>query len=406
MIRLHVFVTLPGGESVLAGDLVVADPDDRGALTGQFRYSGEFLGHPEAFPLDPLRLPLAEGIFDANRPQAGVHGAFEDSLPDDWGRRILVRRYRLGRTEQRVPNLLRVLGAKGLGALSFSDADVLPSVRPQGVASRHLVDLLRLAETFERSEAGADEELALLFQAGSSPGGARPKVVVEESGQAWLAKFPSVRDRVDVVRLEAATMALAGRAGVDVAPTRLEPCGIRDILLVERFDVTPAGGRNHVVSMQTLLGADGHYSSSYRDLAEVVRRISAAPGADLLKLYRQMLFHAVIGNTDDHLKNFCMLHGATGWRLSPAFDILPNIGGNREHVLRMGNDYLAPGRAVLLAEAKFFGVKRTARAAELIDETMEVVRGWRTLFAEIGVPDADCQVLAPDIEGRLARISG
>jgi len=33
----------------------------------------------------------------------------------------------------------------------------------------------------------------------------------------------------------------------------------------------------------------------------------------------------MIGNTDNHLKNFLMLHDETGWRLSPAFDLVPNI---------------------------------------------------------------------------------
>ncbi|MBU3914124.1 HipA domain-containing protein, partial [bacterium] len=53
----------------------------------------------------------------------------------------------------------------------------------------------------------------------------------------------------------------------------------------------------------------------------------------LRMLYRQMVFNVMIGNTDDHLKNFCMLHNDEGWKLRPAFDLVPNIGFNREHVL-------------------------------------------------------------------------
>jgi len=93
MIRLDVWLTLPSGESVKAGTLVVADSDSaRGErLQGQFRYTPEYLEHPEAFPLDPLNLPLSAETFDANRPRAGVHGVFEDSLPDDWGRKQIGR---------------------------------------------------------------------------------------------------------------------------------------------------------------------------------------------------------------------------------------------------------------------------------------------------------------------------
>jgi len=53
--------------------------------------------------LDPLHLSLSAELFNADLPHAGVHGVFEDSLPDDWGRRLLVRRYKLGRKDQRIP---------------------------------------------------------------------------------------------------------------------------------------------------------------------------------------------------------------------------------------------------------------------------------------------------------------
>jgi serine/threonine-protein kinase HipA len=61
-----------------------------------------------------------------------------------------------------------------------------------------------------------------------------------------------------------------------------------------------------------------------------------------------MVFNIMIGNTDDHLQNFIMLHDDSGWRLSPAFDLLPNIGFNQEHVLRIGMNTLPPNAAALL----------------------------------------------------------
>jgi serine/threonine-protein kinase HipA len=39
---------------------------------------------------------------------------FEDSLPDDWGRRILTKRYQLNREDQRVPQLLGLLKGDGM----------------------------------------------------------------------------------------------------------------------------------------------------------------------------------------------------------------------------------------------------------------------------------------------------
>ena len=127
---LTVWLTLPASEVVKAGELAIGDPDARGALDGQFRYTPEYLENSEAFLLDPLHLPLSADIFDADRPHAGIHGVFEDSLPDDWGRRLLVRRYKLGRKDQRIPQLLRLLGNHGLGALSYAEEGRRNAGRP------------------------------------------------------------------------------------------------------------------------------------------------------------------------------------------------------------------------------------------------------------------------------------
>ena len=92
--------------------------------------------------------------------------------------------------------------------------------------------ILEEAERFERGEA-TDDEIAALLRAGSSPGGARPKALVcdEATGVQYLAKFPSVKDAVNVVRIEAASLSLARKAGLVVPDTVLSPCGDRDVLI-------------------------------------------------------------------------------------------------------------------------------------------------------------------------------
>jgi serine/threonine-protein kinase HipA len=403
MIRLDVWLTLPSGESIKAGALIVSDSDlVRGGLQGQFRYSPEYLEYPKAFPLDPLHLSLSMETFDADRPREGVHGVFEDSLPDDWGRRLMIRRHKLSRNEQRVPNLLRLLGNQGLGALSYVEGG-RPGLKTTGVSCRHLQELALLAQKFEQEPATADDnELSLLFQAGSSPGGARPKALVEDDKGAYLVKFASDRDQLDVVSLEAAAMELSRRAGIETAETKIFALGTtKKCLLVKRFDINAAGGHNHLISMQSLLKADGYYYAGYRDLAEVIKHISSQPGHDLHKLFRQMVFNIMIGNTDDHLKNFIMLHDDAGWRLSPAFDLLPNIGFNQEHILRIGMDTLPPNAETLLVEAKHFGIKRRRQAMEVITEIHEAVLKWPKVFSICNVPEKDAVRIGNDIGRRL-----
>ncbi|MDO8946209.1 MAG: HipA N-terminal domain-containing protein [Desulfocapsaceae bacterium] len=219
--KLNVWLTLPTGEILKARELEIKVPDSGGALQGQFRYALQFLADPSAFSLDPLHLPMAAESFDADRPHSGVHGVFEDSLPDDWGRRLMARRYRLGRAGQRVPHLLQLLGSQGLGALTYAESEIPPALSAEP-SCRHLSELAILAEKFEKdSTSTADDELSLLFQAGSSPGGARPKTLVADKGRSYLAKFASTKDRLDVVSLEAATMELARRSGLETAETSL-----------------------------------------------------------------------------------------------------------------------------------------------------------------------------------------
>lgn len=226
MIPLDVWLTLPSGECIKAGAMIIGDPDPAsGGLQGQFRYAPEYLEHPQAFSLDPLHLSLTVETFDADRPREGVHGVFEDSLPDAWGRRLMVRRHKLSRNEQHVPNLLRLLGSQGLGALSYVE-EGRPELKTTGVSCRHLQELALLAQKFEQEPATAvDNELFLLFQAGSSPGGSRPKVIVTDEKGAYLVKFASYRDQLDVVSLEAAVMELGRRAGIETADTELFPLG-------------------------------------------------------------------------------------------------------------------------------------------------------------------------------------
>lgn len=298
---------------------------------------------------------------------------------------------------------IKALGNRGLGAFGYVE-EGRPELKTTGVSCRHLEELSLLAQKFEREPATVtDNELSLLFQAGSSPGGARPKALVKDEKGAYLAKFASVRDRLDVVSLEAAAMELGRRAGIETADTMLIPLGATiKCLLVKRFDINEAGGRNHLVSMQ-LLKADGYYNAGYRDLTDVIRHISSQPGHDLQRLYQQMVFNIMIGNTDDHLKNFIMLHDDNGWRLSPAFDLTPNIGFNREHVLRIGLDTWPPNTETLLAEAKYFGIKRRQQAMEIIEEIHGAVSKWPKVFSKYNVPEKDAESIGKDIEQRLKK---
>jgi len=402
MQKLNVMLTLPGGGHLFCGEIFTTTPDARGRIQGSFRYIKEYLSSPDAFSLDPVHLPLGAAEIEADRPQ-GIHGVFEDALPDDWGRALLSAKYHIPRAEQTVPNLLKFLGTSGLGALSFYSGKDKAYVDP----SAGIHDLSRMLEAALNFDAGLpvdENDLNALFICGSSPGGARPKALIKDNdGRQWIAKFPRLNDRYHVEAIEAGTLCLAVNAGLNVPGFSIRKAGNRSVLLVERFDMTPSCGRNHMISMQTLLGADGYYNMSYSDMFVIINKFSSKPRKDTDALFRQMVFNAAISNTDDHLKNFAMLYTESGFGLSPAYDLVPDIYHNREHRLSFpqGAGTLPPGRKLL---ERIGNVYKVSNPGRIMDDIYQSVSRWQEVFEEYHVPEKDILRLEPAISRGLSRL--
>lgn len=398
MKRIHVWVTLPDGIRLPAGDMVCEGPDARGRMSSEFRYHRQYLDHSKAFPLDPVSLSLDMNPFVCDRT-GGVHCVFEDSLPDDWGRNLLVRKAGLERREWTIPNLLLALGSSGLGALSYT-REGPPELLRADADLFSLKDLLHIALRYDAGEPIPDDEMTMLFHAASSPGGARPKALVaDDTGVQWIVKFPSRQDRLNMVTIEAATMALARQAGLHVSETKMMSCARRKVLLIKRFDIS-GPGRRHMISMQTLLCAEGVYRFGYHDLFEIIRKYSFQPEIDITNLFSQMAFNALIGNTDDHLKNFTMLHDDHGYFLSSAYDLMPDTADRREHVLHFNGNYIAPGHNELKRIGK---MEKISGASGIVDRVSETLAKWQSVFESFAVPKADIARLAWSIERRLAK---
>ena len=158
-----------------------------------------------------------------------------------------------------------------------------------------------------------------------------------------------------------------------------------------------------MISMQTLLDADGYYNLSYSDMFLIINKFSSKPRKDTDALFRQMVFNAAISNTDDHLKNFAMLHTEFGFCLSPAYDLLPDIYHNREHRLSFpqGAGTLPPDRKILERIGHVYKVSNPVR---IIGDIYQSVSCWQDVFEEYDVPQKDIQRLEPAISRGLSRI--
>jgi serine/threonine-protein kinase HipA len=365
----HIFVWVRRPERTirLVGELATTAPDrNSGRFESEFEYTRAWASEAGAFALDPVSLPLdAARRFRAEMlyPPLAV---FDDALPDDWGRRLLALGITADGGTPTSPEMLLRMRGGGTGALQFTATDTTPHP-DQSVPSTALSKLLAAAAQFEAGTLPPGDEFRRLLEGSSRAGGARPKALVHDESGEWLAKFPSRArdDAYDVVGLEATCLALAQRAGLAVPESRLQTIGARRVLMVKRFDVSAEDGRYHMVSLRTLCKErPGIYVHGYSDFAQVLRKHSASPADDLAALYRHMVFNAAIGNVDDHLKNFWMLARPDGFRLAPAFDLVPDISGRGEHTLSFQQGFACPTGTEIIALADEWGVARAARIVE------------------------------------------
>jgi serine/threonine-protein kinase HipA len=116
-----------------------------------------------------------------------------------------------------------------------------------------------------------------------------------------------------------------------------------------------------------------------------------------------MVFNAAIGNVDDHLKNFWMLAHRGGFRLAPAFDLVPDIGGRGEHTLSFQHGFAFPERAQLIAPAAEWGV---ARAGRIVEDVFKATRAFSAMARRIEVRyPGTLRKICADVRRRTALLS-
>ncbi len=400
----YVYVVLPGETGfVTAGRFRVEETRD-GAAIGRFVYGRSYLRRDNAVELDPVELRLAEREYETAR-MSGFFEAIRDAMPDYWGRLVIERN--CGQAGLGEFDYLMQSPDDRAGALGFG-FQVEPS--PMSRRFNRTVELGRLqaaadaivADDPERagSAFAQTEELLLV---GTSMGGARPKVVVEDEDALWVAKFGRLDDRWNHPRVEHALLLLAKACGVDAAESRVESVGGRDVLLVRRFDRERSEEgylRHRMVSALTLLQSEDNPAArdrwSYLLLADEVRRASARPQEDLRELFARMCFNAVVSNLDDHPRNHAMLAEGTRWRLSPAYDLTPSpvvAMERRDLAMACGPAGRLANKANIIGAAGRF-LLVDGEAESIFSRIVDTIRAkWHETMRGVGVIESDCEAI-------------
>ena len=321
----YVWIWLPNAtEPVVAGLL---------SKQGQqlvFNYGRSYLAREDAIALYAPELPLRTGAIPLT-PGLSMPGCIRDASPDAWGRRVLINR-KLGAkgiaaagVELDELTYLLESGSDRIGALDFQRSPT--HYEPRHTQQATLDDLLTAAEKVERGVPLSPElDQALLH--GTSLGGARPKVLLEDGERKFIAKFSASNDLYSVVKAEFIAMRLAKKVGLEVASVHLRSALGKEVLLIERFDRVASEGHWHrraMVSALTLFELDEMMAAyaSYEKLAEIIRHRFIDAKATLRELFARIVFNILCGNTDDHARNHAAFWDGHHLALTPAYDICP-----------------------------------------------------------------------------------
>lgn len=400
----YVFIQLEG-QWVPCGYLTVQQ--ERRDVLSTFQYGKRYLQRKDALSIDPVQLPLGEALF-RSLPRAPLFGGIRDAAPDAWGRHLLDRA-----ADPILPGEFEYLtalplkdriGALGFGLSLENGPEPIdpgwPHYPPKG-AELDLEAMIAAVDQLESTKDLSPEYRRFLVR-GSSLGGAQPKAPTIHDGRAWIAKFGRQYEAWNTCRIEHANLQLAKRCGIIVPEAKVLSVAGRDVFLIARFDREANGHRVPFISAATMLGTDQITQGSYQEIAVQMRKYCAAPTIqeDLHQLFRRLVFNILCNNADDHLRNHGFIHvQGQGWRLSPAYDVVPqpDMGPRMPRQLTLGVGMDGSRGATLenaLSSCTVFGLAKDEGRSIIQQMKHRFVSQWQATYKSNHVPPKDLPALA------------
>ncbi len=380
-----------------------AEPVVAGLLTKQgsqlvFNYGRSYLARPDAISLYAPELPLQPGVIPLI-PGLSMPSCLRDASPDAWGRRVLInRKLGLKGVESDAVELdeltyLLESGSDRIGALDFQQS---PSrYMPRQAHQLSLEELLTAAEKVEQG-VSLSPELAQALLHGTSLGGARPKVLLDDGDRKFIAKFSASNDLYSVVKAEFIAMRLARKVGLNVATVHLRTAMEKDVLLIERFDRVRHEDhwrRRVMVSALTIFELDEMMAAyaSYEKLAEIIRHRFVNSTATLRELFSRIVFNILCGNTDDHARNHAAFWDGHQLALTPAYDICPQsrAGQQASQAMLIHDGDRSSQIATCIAAAPSFLLGTEDAIAIVNHQVSMIANEWQSICNEASLSEVD-----------------
>ena len=365
-----------------------------------FEYSKSFLD--SGIELSPLYMPLGEGVytFPTLNPETfkGLAGLFADSLPDDFGNRILnAWTARNGRSPDSITPLerLKYTGKRGMGALEYHPMKSMNGFNASQQVE--IIELIKIAQDVldtrsslevDLNNNGAEDKDAMLalLSVGTSAGGARPKAVLAfnedysqvRSGQTdvpdgfthYLMKFDGVSehnvnketfgDPMGYGAMEYVYHQMALKCGIEMMPCKLLQEGDRQHFITQRFDRV-GNEKIHIQSLNGLAHVDYKKPGSFS--------------------------YEEIFNVNRHLR----------LTAAEAYSYKPNSFWVDQHWMTLNGKRDNFEMADFLSFEKLSPIFNEQRIRQILEEVIEAVSSWTSLAVQSNVP----KVLIERVEQNL-----
>ncbi|MGM9814945.1 MAG: type II toxin-antitoxin system HipA family toxin [Candidatus Aphodosoma sp.] len=337
-----------------------------------------------------------------------IFGCFADSLPDRWGRTLILRREQILAMEEKRPVrrltefdfLTGIDDYTRIGGFRYkidpTGEFINTSNKLQIPPKTEIKELVRASNEIELSEEKntlpQKKWLFQLIQPGTSLGGARPKAtIIDENKHLYIAKFPSRNDLYDVGLWEHLSHLLAKESGLNCSESKVIKAGNKyHTLLSKRFDRTADNKRIHYASAMTMLGlkdgCNANTGNGYLDIVNYIIKNCCNVDYNLKELYRRVAFNISIGNSDDHFRNHGFLLTPQGWTLSPAFDINPSLSKEQSLLI---NSYTSKSDLNILLDSCEEYMLNHNTAKQIIEEVLKGISKWKLLANKINIPQSE-----------------
>jgi serine/threonine-protein kinase HipA len=393
--RLHLWLLTQPELPVLIGELNLV----RSTQGVSLRYADPWLRRGFSLSED---LPLIGEEFLPEEKGVAA-GAVDDARPDRWGERVIRHIDKPARLS--LLEYLYFAGDDRFGALGVSTSadEYLPrrlGPLPTLGDADQIQELIR--KVLDNEPVPAEQKR--LIAPGVTMGGARPKALLDIASEQWVIKFAD-GDPTDVPLIEHATMTLAQKAAIRVAPTMPVRLTHGHAVAVKRFDRN-RGQRLHSLSARVALRAAAE-RFGYPELAQLLRRRGVTEGDayvnHMRELFRRMVFNILIDNTDDHEKNHALLvTDSQQYALSPAYDVLPSGQALGFQQMRVGDQEADSTIVNALSMSLMFSLGKDEAVRE-VRTVARVVGGWKEHFKSCGVTSGDIDLYAEQIDRPFLR---